>query len=1468
METTAIALTVLRQAETYIFSLDLPNQSYHALRASDTHQAPASWSVGGMTTLNADVRGQLNETINAAVERLRRSLVGSRKKRETSASLLRLGQFLFNFLLPPALQDALRDLPEQNMPLILTTNDTELPWELLHDGTEYLTLKHPIARRLWSPTPLRPKPMPSSSSRSFLLITNPTEDLPEADNESDDLMDLFERELISGASLKVLARHRANWLRVSQALGGNVDIIHYSGHAERGVLLLHDGELTTSDISKTLQGHPFVFLNACWSSREAKQVKSAEVLDYAGVTIRNMAQAFILAGSAGFIGTLWPVFDQSSRRFAERFYTYVLDGVPVGEALRRTREQMREQEPDDPVWASFVHYGNPQLTLAKAPPKKRYVTVLVAQLTGVELLFEALTLETAAEMKEEVLARLKGIVGRYGGSLHGPVTDLFSVYFGIGIMTGNEAEVAIRAARDMTQALRDFEKSKRESLRTLGKHKRLPEPHLRIGISTGYVLYRPSQVDGTDGQIMGQLENVAAVGMAQAKPGQIIVDQATYQSARSTFSFESLEAAVSPLYRVIGHNLPTRSEFVGRSEELGQLQGFWRKAKKGRRQIISIVGEPGVGKTRLLQAFREQITGDRPSPLTPLPTIGEGDHLWVSAICHNYDKSQSYSLLAQLIRALAQLETHDDEATQRRKLGQLIEREDDLALLSNVLGLPFDMPAIQNLSQDLAQKLLKNLMEKILKSKSARQPIVLALEDLQSADQDSLTVLEQVVTGSKRMRLLLLAVYRPSEWRHNWGDRVQANILLEELPSDAQLTMLTNLLGLEPSEEVAEALLKQTGGHPLFIEEYVRFLQESGVLSASGTASLPDIPLLASRNVEAVIQARLGRLDDESRQALHSAAIIGQKFEEQVLYEVQEKRTHQPPDEQEIIDALTHRRLIEEWEEEWDSDTESEEDSQWHDLLLFYAFRHGLVHQIASQLFPDSFLQTIHRLVAQALHVVYGDEEKILSRLAYHYYHSRDRVKAIRYGLRVAERDAQKWANQGALLWYGRALEKIQSFSEQPPNESEQREVTAAQLLTWHLEALERQAEVLGTVGQSDQAITNYEQALTLAGQMPIARRAGLYRKLAVLYDNKGQFEPAKEALNKGLQALSGLICLEAGRIHVFMGLLHYRKGELSAALASCEQGIAIITTISDSESLRDLAQAHNLKGILYRNLALSEQAIAAYGQSIALYKQAQYLPGEEYASYNLGCAYQDLGKWDDAQHCFQQSSTLSQRMGKEWRQAAALNNQGEIYRRQGKLEQAILACQQAQQIWQESGFEEFVGVAKINLGASYLKKGALTEAKSYLTESLSLFQRLEANLHLPENLRYLAELEVLNEQAPEARQLAQEAVDWALKLERRVEEGPARRALGQALRALGLPWEAQKQLDESLSILEENNNPYEIGLTLLELALLRQAQHKAEDHDAWREQAIAYCERAITIFNQLGAAHDLARTQQIHQSL
>ena len=426
---------------------------------------------------------------------------------------------------------------------------------------------------------------------------------------------------------------------------------------------------------------------------------------------------------------------------------------------------------------------------------------------------------------------------------------------------------------------------------------------------------------------------------------------------------------------------------------------------------------------------------------------------------------------------------------------------------------------------------------------------------------------------------------------------------------------------------------------------------------------------------------------------------------------------------------------------------------------------------------------------------------------------------------------------------------------------------TPTEILKWQVEALEGQADVQKVIGHADEAIKGYTQALELmATEAPVTRRADLYHKLATAYHDKGQFDAAQEALNKGLAVLDGQVCLEAGRLHVYTGLIHFRRGRFPAGLASCEQGISII---SKTSNIGDLARAYNLQGLISRHMGESKKALKAYQRCLALYEQAEYLPGQERAFFNLGSMYKDLGQWNAALDCFEKSKALSERTGEMRRQAAARNGLGEIYRRQGLLERAIEVYTEALRIVEERNFQEFTGIALMNLGASYLKEGSLTLANAYLEKSLNLFQRLQAQVHLPEVLSYLAELKIYSKQATEARQLAEKAV--ALCAGGRMEEGPARRSLGQAYRALGKFQEATIQLEQSLELLERYDNPYEIGLTLVELALLCQAQALADqnqDNGARRQQAMAFLLRAIAIFEKVGAALELKRAQEIRRNL
>jgi len=1467
----AVTLSIFRVEETLIFSLVCPSDL--SLTSGSMSGVYMPLSVGGETKLDTTLREQLNHALSAAVEQLQRGYGSGVRPVPGSegyltATLNSLGQFLFSYLLPRGLQDTLRRLP-QEMPILIQTNESLLPWELLHDGQEYLALSHPVGRLLWSLQPISADQLPSDN-RSFLFISNPTEDLDSADLESERLWDLFDPEFASGVTPCFMGRAHATKWKVLQALGARHELIHYSGHAKAGALVVADGELTVDSIRKALKGRPFVFLNGCWSVKE-----QTDQFDSRLGADASLASAFITAGAIGFVGTLWPVFDHSSGHFAEQFYAHVRQGMSVGEALRQTRRKIREAQPDDPIWASFVLYGDPRVNLMTFEPQEtRSITVLVAHIEGFAPRSES-QYEQALEMLEKAKGLLKQIAERYGGLVETPFSDTLKVYFGLPKAHGDDAEHACIAALDMIRALSappplnppQYWRGDQEGTAEV-------KLGLRVGISSGRVITLGSK--HTSGVVSGTARRLAAF----AEPGQIWVDQATSRLARSRLTFSALgppsvrgalwansaarKRAVGEVgegescYRVVGPRrvATTRGALFGRHKELAQLRQWWHEvATSGQGRLVGIMGTPGVGKTRLVEAFREEITGD---------------HQWIGTLCHSYNKSQSVGLLAQVIRALADLKPDDSprkrgaDLTQRDKLSELVRGAirtssqkhltEGVANLSRVIGLDYSWPELDNLPAKLRQKKLVRLIGALLMSRQT--PLVLVLEDIQWADEGSLLVLNQLVNAIGRMRVLLLAIYRP-DWSHNWGNSMHYRHLpLDDLTRNAGRSLVTHLLGEEHLEEnVSNLILSQTGGHPFFIEEYVWLLQENGSLLRSGDGWTISAQPTRPSSVERVIQARLDRLPAESRQVIQTAAVIGEKFDDELLHTVLEKYNrltgHRAGSLGEGLPLLMMRSLI-------------YEEGGWP--YSFYSFSHGLVHDIVYKLLPERFRRTVHRHVAQALGQLYdGEEEEILYRLAHHYYHGHDRVRAIPYLLQAAKRDTNQWANQTALEWYGRAQELIQTLRSKPkPLDSsgitaEQAIVPKSQMIEWQVEALEGQADVQKTIGQAEEAIKGYAQALELmATDASVTRRADLYHKLATAHHDKGQFDAAQDALNKGLEVLDGLECLSAGRLHIWKGMLYYRQGPLSAGLASCAQAMAII---EKTESIRDLAQAHNMQGLLYRNLGESKQAVKAYQQSLALYEQAEDLRGQERARANMGGAYNDLGKWEAAQRCFEKSRALSQRTGDVRRQAAVINSLGEIYRRQGKLEEAILAYEQARQILEELGILEFVGIALMNQGATYLKKGSESKARACLSEALSLFQRLNANVHLPEVLRYLAELELLSGNLTEALRLAQNALNLVSQQEHKLEEGQAKRVLGQIYRELGQLSEANTQLEESLTMLEERNNPYEIGLTLVELARLRTKESDGQ-------QTAAYCKRAIAIFSELGAALDLKRAQEIRSLL
>lgn len=297
-----------------------------------------------------------------------------------------VGNVMFRLFMPDRMREYLSSTP---CALTITTNDLELPWELMYDsswedesgesGLGFLCLQRPIARMpMGRAFPRVRRPAAQKEKLRFLLVyADPLSNLPAAGKEVERIRDeLQERWKQPGEEIKIdlLDRDRATGKEMNQALlSGSYDVIHFAGHAyfddkdpDKSGFVLKEEELFLSQkIQRFVEGQPLVFLNACQTGVTANEANPQSVGEYFWKPAEGLASAFLYGGALGCVGSLWPVYDEPAADFAIEFYNEVLEGQMIGEAMRRTRRSIKKKHPDSIMWASFVLYGDPTFRLVR-----------------------------------------------------------------------------------------------------------------------------------------------------------------------------------------------------------------------------------------------------------------------------------------------------------------------------------------------------------------------------------------------------------------------------------------------------------------------------------------------------------------------------------------------------------------------------------------------------------------------------------------------------------------------------------------------------------------------------------------------------------------------------------------------------------------------------------------------------------------------------------------------------------------------------------------------------------------------------------------------------------------------------------------------------------------------------------------------------------------------------------------------
>jgi class 3 adenylate cyclase len=566
--------------------------------------------------------------------------------------------------------------------------------------------------------------------------------------------------------------------------------------------------------------------------------------------------------------------------------------------------------------------------------ERKQVTVLFADLKDSTELIRGLDPEAAQQLLDPALHRMMDAVYRYEGTVNQVLGDGIMALFGAPIAHEDHAVRACYAALAMQAAMRPYTEEVRRA--------RGLELRMRVGLNSGEVVVRAISNDlHMDYSAVGETTVLAARMEPMALPGTIRLTAETLRLAEGFIQVQTLGpvpvkglAAPVEVFELAGASGIRRrlqaaaarglTRFVGRQAELTVLQQALARAEAGHGQVVALVGEAGVGKSRLVyECTRSHRT--------------QG-WLVLESSSVSYGKATAYLPVRDLLKAYCQIEECDDGRRIREKLtGKLLTLDDTLRptlpVLLALLDVPVEAPTWQALEPPQRRQQTLEAVKRLILRESQEQPLLLVFEDLHWIDSETQALLDSLVESLPTARLLLLVNYRP-EYQHGWGSKTYyMQLRLDPLPPTSADEFLQSLLGDDPSlAPLTQLLSARTEGNPFFLEESVRALVETSILAgAPGSYRLvqPLQGLQVPATVQAVLAARIDRLPPEEKRLLQTAAVVGTAVPFALLQAIAEAS------EEALHRGLAHLQAAE----------------FLYETHLFperaYTFKHALTHEVA-----------------------------------------------------------------------------------------------------------------------------------------------------------------------------------------------------------------------------------------------------------------------------------------------------------------------------------------------------------------------------------------------------------------------------------------------------------------------------------------------------------------------------------------
>jgi len=1024
--------------------------------------------------------------------------------------------------------------------------------------------------------------------------------------------------------------------------------------------------------------------------------------------------------------------------------------------------------------------------------ERKQVTVLFADLKGSMELLADRDPEEAQKLLDPVLERMMEAVHRYEGTVNQVMGDGIMALFGAPLAHEDHAVRACYAALRMLESVRRYAEE---------VHKAEGVPiQIRVGLNAGEVVVRSIGSDlRMDYSAVGQTTHLAARMEQMAKPDSILITPDVLRLAEgfvvvSSLGTRPVKGLSEPieLYELTGAStLPSRlqasaarglTKFVGRTGEMAQVAQALERARAGHGQVVAVVGEPGVGKSRLYWEF----------------THSHRTQGWLilEASSASYGKATACLPIIDLLRAYFQIETRDDTRKIHEKVtGKVLSLdralEASLPAFFSLLDVPADGPEWARLDPVHRRQRTLDAVKRLLLRESQVQPLVVLFEDLHWIDAETQALLDSLVESLPTARLLMLVNYRP-EYQHGWGSKTYYRQLrIDPLPPESADEMLAALLGPDSAlGPLKRLLIERTEGNPFFLEESVRTLVETKGLTGERGAyrlakALESVQIPAT--AQAILAARIDRLPAEEKRLLQAASVIGKDVPFTLLQAIGDES------EDALRQGLSRLQAAEFMYEA----------SLFPDLE--YTFKHALTHEVAYGSLLQERRRTLHGRMVEAIEARYGDRlSEQADRLAHHAFRGELWETATRYARQVGDRAVALCADTEAVAAYTRGLEALGRLPATPETTRIGIDLRLAlRAPLWRQGQLERlreifrEAEALATrfdqterldviysflvqyhwaKGEYDQAIgygQRCEEASDHRGDVGL-RVMGLYytgasyqaqgnlrRALACFQEIIDRLEGPKATERFGLSGLpySGACALAAECLselgdsaqaleliprgeHVANAADHlYSKAVLAIArgrvllrqnpndvIAPLE---ATVATCREKKFAGQTMRALTVLGQAYGLVGRPADGIPLVKEAIELQETAGAFVDRALWTRVLAWLYLRGGNLSEAETTAETALRFAQRHGERGNEAWIHWLLGQAMAERDERDAAIRRFEMAQGLADQLGMRPLIAHCHLGLGKLYSRTGDREQAQGHLTAAITMYREMDMRFWL-----------------------------------------------------------------------------------------------------------------------------------------